>query len=343
MSDHLDAPGNIMLEAARVGPPLGDPKTDITDLYAFKSSDPGPCEKSVLVLNVNPLTLARAFDENGEYLIKIDTNGDAIEDIVFRFTFTAPDHHAEQWATVERICQGETQTILGGAPVSFGRHAKIIRAGDYKFFAGVRSDPFFFDLLGFINNLTFNQGDFFADKNVFGIVLEVPNRALGETPAATSMWGRTRVRKNGQMVMDDRVGRPFINAPFNAGTDQNVFNELEPDQDATAVNGEGVTFRQSFASALLSLSAKFGHPYTAAQAADLAVFLLPDLLPYDFSQPVSFAGNNGRNLRDDVMSFSLGRLTNGGLTTDNVGPHTDYLDDFPYLGNPHTGDAHDRS
>ena len=73
------------------------------------------------------------------------------------------------------------------------------------------------------------------------------------------------------------------------------------------MNGEGVAFRQSFASTLLSLSVKFGHPYTAAQAADLAVFLLP----YDFSKPVSFAEDKGRNLRDEALHISLSRLTNG--------------------------------
>jgi uncharacterized protein DUF4331 len=63
--------------------------------------------------------------------------------------------------------------------------------GECRFFAGLRSEPFFFDLLGFIDDFNFSHGDFFADKNVFGIVLEVPNSALGATAATTSLWGRT--------------------------------------------------------------------------------------------------------------------------------------------------------
>ena len=44
---------------------------------------------------------------------------------------------------------------------------------------------------------------------------------------------------------------------------------------------------------------------------------------------------NGRRLQDDVIDISLNLVTNGGLTGDGVGPHTDYLSDFPYLGQPH--------
>src|SRR5215831_9268691 len=73
MADHLDAPGLMS--------PDSNPKTDITDIYAFqKPGDPG---KSILVFNVNPLapTLATAFESNGLYELKIDTDGDARAEI----------------------------------------------------------------------------------------------------------------------------------------------------------------------------------------------------------------------------------------------------------------------
>ena len=37
----------------------------------------------------------------------------------------------------------------------------------------------------------------------------------------------------------------------------------------------------------------------------------------------------------DVIDIELNLVTNGGVTGDEVGPHTDYLSAFPYLGNPH--------
>jgi len=61
---------------------------------------------------------------------------------------------------------------------SMGREALLTQACDYRFFAGWRSDPFFFDA-GAFNNFQFLGEDFFADKDVCGIVLEVPNVVLG--------------------------------------------------------------------------------------------------------------------------------------------------------------------
>ncbi len=36
-----------------------------------------------------------------------------------------------------------------------------------------------------------------------------------------------------------------------------------------------------------------------------------------------------------MIDISLNLITGGGLKTDGVNPHTDYLPDFPYLGQPH--------
>ncbi len=71
------------------------------------------------------------------------------------------------------------QVIVEGAPVSSGPSARVTEAGDYRFFAGWRNDPFFCDVQGAKNNRQFTGDDFFADKDVCSIVLEVPNSALG--------------------------------------------------------------------------------------------------------------------------------------------------------------------
>lgn len=339
MSDHLDAPGPVVItvddDTAMVGPPMGDPKTDVTDVYAFlKPDDSGESElpgKSILILNVNPLApaLANEFESGAEYLLKVDTNGDAVEDITFRFTFS-PKIGGSQTATAERITAAGSQVIVAGAPVSFGKAPQITVAGPYKLFAGLRSDPFFFDLLGFIDDFNFVHGDFFADKNVFSIVLETPNSALGQTPATTALWGRTRIMHGGSLVNDDRAARAAINTVFNHGQDKNIFNGLEPSADKTALTSNGVTtFLSSFTATVTALSGD------AAYGAAIANALLPDVLNYDFTKPTDYAKLNGRRLRDDVIGISLSLITKGGLTTDNVPPHTDYLDHFPYVGTPH--------
>jgi hypothetical protein len=178
MADHLDAPGLMS--------PNANAKTDITDIYAFQK--PGDEDKSILILNVNPLapTLATEFESNGLYQLKVDTDADALAEIAFRIEFT-PVVNGQQWATVRRAVgddadhdENSGEVIIKHAPVSFGSEAHVTESGSYRFFAGIRSDPFFFDLIGFLHNFKFTGSDFFIDKNVFGIVLEVPNQALGE-------------------------------------------------------------------------------------------------------------------------------------------------------------------
>jgi Domain of unknown function (DUF4331) len=325
MADHLDAPGLMS--------PNGNAKTDITDIYAFQK--PGDDDKSILIMNVNPLapTLATAFENNGLYLLKIDTDADALAEITFRIKFS-PVVNGQQLATVRRVTgddaerdedDGDGDVVIEHAPVSFGSEATITKNGRYKFFAGFRSDPFFFDLIGFLHNFAFTGSDFFIDKNVFGIVLEVPNEALGDNPKI-GVWGRTLLATGdadgdtNDFTRDDRMGRPAINTVFNHGTAKNLFNSINPVQD------RGL-FEDSFEATLQS----FG--YSDSQADAIADILLPDILTFDYSSSAGYL--NGRRLTDDVIDISLALVTNGKITMDMVGPHTDYLSEFPYLGNPH--------
>jgi hypothetical protein len=74
--------------------------------------------------------------------------------------------------------------------------------------------------------------------------------------------------------------------------------------------------------------------YTPEAAKRAAGILLPDILPYDPSKPASYPAN-GRSLTDDAIDVFLPILTNGKVTRDNVGHHTDLLASFPYVGAPH--------
>src|SRR5256885_10892687 len=51
--------------------------------------------------------------------------------------------------------------------------ALVTKAGDFRFFFGWRSDPFFFDVNGNFNHMQFTGDDFFKDKNVCSIALEL--------------------------------------------------------------------------------------------------------------------------------------------------------------------------
>ncbi len=309
MADHLDAPSLVSPDKAPV---------DITDIYAFQK--PGDPTKSILIMNVNPFATAPAFSADSLYELKVDTNGDALADVAFRIKFS-PFEGGSQTADV-RLASGSAATgrentgtlIFDDAPVSFGSTATVTDSDSFRFFAGIRSDPFFFDLLGFLGGLVFTGDDFFKDKDVFGIALEVPNTELGPNPNV-GIWGR--VLESEQI---DRMGRPAINTVFMSGKDKDKFNRSEPNEDVARFTDDVVAVLTSFG-------------YSVTEAAGIAAILLPDVLTYDYSSSAGFL--NGRNLTDDVIDIELAIVTNGTVTTDGVSPHKDLRKVFPYMGRPH--------
>jgi hypothetical protein len=334
MSDHLDAPG--------LTSPAMDTRVDITDVYAFQKPDHP--DRTVLILNVNPLapTHANEFRSDAVYEMFVDINGDAKPEISFQFLFNAKTDRGEQSASVLRtdltpnldvsqVTRDRTISLVTQAPVSLTSEAHITRGHEGTlFFAGLRSDPFFFDLMGFLNGLKFTGADFFIDKNVYGIALEVPNYLLGPNPKI-GIWTRTLVPTTlqpGRMAQADQMGRPGINTVFNHGNDKNIFNVTQPADQAMTRTTDGSTFLESFQSTLETLGG-----YSPTQAANIANILLPDILTFDYSSTAGFL--NGRRLQDDVIDIALNLISNGKVTGDGAGPHTDYLAEFPYLGNPH--------
>jgi len=326
MSHHYSGPD--------FGFPHGDARLDFTDLYAFPK--PGDASKSILIMNVHPSfgvnpqgpTTDEPFATEAVYELKIDTNGDTIADIAYRVRFSS-DKSGAQTATVRRV-EGEQatgtgdegKTIVEGAPVSTGPDAHVTEAGDYRFFAGWRSDPFFFDVQGALNNLQFTGDDYFADKDVCSIVLEVPNSALGAKKIG--LWARTVDGASGKWVQADRGARTN-QTPFLAGEQNAAYLAAEPADDAR--------FVPVFAHAL-----EHAGGYTPEEATRVAGTMLPDILHYDPTRPASYP-DNGRALTDDVVDLFLPLLTNGKVTQDKVGPHKDLLTEFPYVGPPHKAGA----
>jgi uncharacterized protein DUF4331 len=326
MSHHYSGPN--------IGFPRGDARLDLTDLFAFPK--PGDPDKSILIMNVHPSvniqppgpTTTEPFAPEARYELRIDTNGDAVADITYEVRFSSVEGGG-QTATLRRREGADAdesgaggKILAEGVPVSTGQEGHVTQAGDHRFFVGWRSDPFFFDVLGTLNNFQFTSGDFFADKDICSIALEVPNALLG--PNQVSLWGRTLIPADGAgggWVQADRGARPN-QTPFLAGEQNDAYLAGEPVDDAR--------FIPVFAHALEHTGG-----YSPEEAERAAGKLLPDVLRYDPKRPASFP-DNGRALTDDVSDLFLAILTNGKVTGDNAGPHDDFLDDFPYLGPPHT-------
>jgi hypothetical protein len=230
-------------------------------------------------------TTAEPFAPDALYEIKIDTDGDAVADIAYQIRF-APFQGGGQTATVRRLEGAQAaetgeggEVIVEGAPVSMGREAKVTQAGDYRFFAGWRSDPFFFDA-GAFNNFQFVGKDFFGDKAICSIALEVPNAALAKS--LMGLYARTVISTDGgrSWVQAERGARPS-QTPFLSGEQNEAYRAAEPKDDARFV---GV-----FAHSLEHLGG-----FTPAEARRVAGTLLPDLIYYDSARPASWRARCSR-------------------------------------------------
>lgn len=197
----------------------------------------------------------------------------------------------------------------------------MVESGHYRFFVGLRSDPFFADLDGIVKDFQWTGVDTMANMNIFGIVLEVPNANLGANPRI-GVWARVSVRRDGKLVSIDRGAHPSLTAYFNESNDaKNEYNTGEPANDWEKYIGPWT-----------AVLAHTGH-YSAEDAEKVLHIVLPDILRYDRSKPAAYP--NGRTLTDDVTSARLSMVSNGKITSDHIPPHTDLLATFPYLGHPH--------
>ena len=206
-ADHIDAPGAI-----------ADPTADITDLYTWM--DQG---KVVFALDVTPLAATGAkFSDKVQYVIHTESaaafgkTGEKVDIIV---TFDAAQK-ASVWI-------GDTGYVTGNASATTGLASAD---GKFKVFAGLRDDPFFFNLDGFKATVGIVDGaaaslqfdaagcpkldaatsaalvkqlktatgggaavDFFAGKNVLSIVLSIDKSLLNAGGPVMSAWASTNV------------------------------------------------------------------------------------------------------------------------------------------------------
>jgi hypothetical protein len=195
-----------------------DPAVDNTDVYAFVSPDrPGYV---TLIANFIPFEEPNGgpnfypFATDATYNIKVDSNGDAKPDAVFRYTFHNVDKRGgntflynngpvtslddpnllfrQTYTLAASFDGGPFRTRAANAPVAPSRvgpasmpnyralrdQAAMTLPGGWKTFAGQADDPFFLDLrvfdLLYGGNLSEVGQDTLAGYNVNTIALQVP-------------------------------------------------------------------------------------------------------------------------------------------------------------------------
>ena len=192
-ADHIDAPA------------VTGTSSDITDVYAFQSPSGN---NIVLVANIQGLlspadTPNAAFDETVMVEFNIDTDGDAIEDLVIQ---AAPrDGKMYFFGPAAPATTGTSSTFLTGVTpsivdISTGSNATVATNNGMSFFAGPRDDPFFFDfnqynaVLGGASGFNNPGVDTFAGSNVMSIVIEVPKSMLG-SGTSINTWVETKKKQ----------------------------------------------------------------------------------------------------------------------------------------------------
>jgi hypothetical protein len=211
-SDHQDTPE---VELA--------PRLDINDVYAFPGASPDRI--ALAVTTSSPLTPAQTasavFEPDQLYQIKVDHDGDAVEDLVLQFTFrgTGAGQTVELRGPVAPAKPGTQTRLVDGPPVLSGPINTVLGStSGIQLFAGTREDPFFIDLEQFFRIIPDRrpvQGplskigpqpeasafrdpgfDFLRGINALAIVIELPASMLlggrtGMTDPALGIWATT--------------------------------------------------------------------------------------------------------------------------------------------------------
>ena len=236
-----------------LGPPLGDQRLDLCDLYAFQS--PSDKNRTVIILNANPN--ADALHPDAIYRVNIDTDGDYLTDIAFSYVFSKPQNGRQTFSVFmakgaeSRSAEAVGTKIVSDAEVSFGTKPNIVTSGPYTFFAGSRSDAFFFDFDG-IKNLFDTSGkrnftephlggkspwtgvDSNTQANVFSTAVELPTSEL-DRQARDSCLGAMQPAGDGKLLHVDRAGHPSVSSFFNTDDTKLEYNASEPVNDRSAV------------------------------------------------------------------------------------------------------------
>ena len=200
----LIVPGQLALSADHLDPPARtdpafdttpDTPADIADVYAF--SDATNAYFAVSFAGPQVAGVPAFYDRDVLYTINVSTSAPATSsDVTIRFRFGPATNGTGSGISVENL------PGVGGAIV--GPVEQILSKDGVRVYAGLRDDPFFFDLQGFretrsTGTLRFDKArNFFANKNDTIVIVEIPKTRLGGNANSIDAWATT-ARLGGQL------------------------------------------------------------------------------------------------------------------------------------------------
>jgi hypothetical protein len=359
---------------------------NLTDLYVFREKDQnsGAAEGDlVLILNSNPRSVARYqyyFSTSALYQIHISQVGDVNStptgraDIILRFAFSPPNNKGMQAVAVTAVRGGSetvaNTTVNGGliatTPLNSNAVLNTVPVGgsNLTVFAGLREDPFFFDVeqffrvraaaLGTGPRTAFKEPsqaiDFTKGYNVNTIAVRVPKAFLQAGTGANvfDVWSTVSIRDGaGGFKQFERLARPAINEGLIVTPEfLEAFNNIPPRLDLSAA---AAPVRQEAVATLNAVDLLDGRDNVDPNA--IAGAFLPDVMRIDTTKRSGYgsATNSqgsligGRLPMDDVIDITLGALV-GSPVGDNVSyngtpgnpaqGHKPLEPTFPYLALP---------
>jgi hypothetical protein len=338
MSHHFDTPTG-----------REDPRINLCDFYLFRRAE----GKTVMAMTVNPeagVSGSSNFREEGLYAFRFDLDGDAREDVTFKFRFGevshAPgneNHHIQRF----EVRRGTGEAAVSGADgelIYEGNTDQISPAGaGIAAFAGLAPDLFAGDAaaLGVFRTALYKENrfapeafqshrNFFAARNVASIVLEIPDELIGT--GQVFAWATVSLHGHAPEVQVSRWGLPLITNIFMPDMDmREEYNRAAPSDDLARF---GPQIRQ-VVEKVTGLAGSSTDP--AGHAMQLSSRICPTVLPYRLGTEAKFEARefNGRPPEDDAMDVMLSLVTNTDLR-DGVAPDPALLRaDFPYFGEPH--------
>jgi len=329
-----------------------DPSLNLCDFYLFE----GPSGKTVMAMTVNPdvgLSAPETLHSEGIYAFRFDLNGDAREEVTFKFRFGEPRHgnggeHTHIQPFVVRKATGN-DALRGDAGESLveGETGSVATNSDLRAYVGIAPDVFaanagfrtfmtaFYEDRRYAGDAFLDQQNPFARRNVTAIVLEVPSELIGK--GKINAWATISLFGHAPEVQVSRWGLPmvthlFLNDPSHQEVEQ--FNASVPSEDL-----------ERFAKSIADFAEKMTtYAHSAADPAEygklLARRLCPDTLPYELGTSAAFelGSFNGRTLSDDVLDVML-TLTANTPIVDGLAPDRGRISkDFPYYGAPYTAE-----
>ncbi len=359
---------------------------NLTDLYVYREKDQNSSAADgdlVLTMNSNPRSVARYqyyFSTTALYQFHITQVGDVNStptgraDIILRFAFSPPNNQGMQAVAITVVRGGSettTKTTVNGGliattPLNSNSVLNTVPVGgsNLTVFAGLREDPFFFDVeqffrvragaLGTGAKVGFKEPskaiDFAKGYNVNTITVRVPKAFLQAGTGANTfdVWSTVSVRDGvGGFKQFERLARPAINEGLVVTPAlMEAFNNISPRLDLSAA---AAPVRQEAVATLKAVDLLDGRQNVDPNA--IAQAFLPDVMRIDTTRPSGYGSATnaqgsligGRLLLDDVIDITLGALV-GSPVGDNVSyngapgnpgqGHKPLEPNFPYLALP---------